>query len=93
MQTTVYGPSSDPKSPFQVAAVQSAALRSDCFPFEETMIPIVQQGPSPEEDYGLDAVAKHNATHLPADSPLYDAETRGLGIYVSQICLLGNDLY
>lgn len=48
---------------------------------------IVTQGPSPE-DYGLDAVAKHNAQTSTEQFPVYHEDAKGLGIYVSiSLCL------
>lgn len=44
----------------------------------------VRQGPSPEEDYGLDAIAKHNAATSTERFPSYQEDTKGLGIYVSR---------
>ncbi|KAF2162239.1 hypothetical protein M409DRAFT_27244 [Zasmidium cellare ATCC 36951] len=46
-----------------------------------TSTAIVQQGPSPEEDYGLDAIAKHNAATSTEQFPSYQEDTKGLGIY------------
>ncbi|KAK4508348.1 hypothetical protein PRZ48_002086 [Zasmidium cellare] len=46
-----------------------------------TSAAIVQQGPSPEEDYGLDAIAKHNAQVSTEQFPAYQEDTKGLGIY------------
>ncbi|EME49540.1 hypothetical protein DOTSEDRAFT_49782 [Dothistroma septosporum NZE10] len=42
---------------------------------------IVTQGPSPEQDYGLDAVARHNAQTSTQQFPAYHEDARGLGIY------------
>ena len=43
---------------------------------------IVHQGPSPEDDYGLDAVARHNAETGTEQFPSYHEDVKGLGIYV-----------
>ena len=48
---------------------------------------IVTQGPSPDEDYGLDAVAKHNAQTSTEQFPAYHEDAKGLGIYVSIVNL------
>ena len=45
---------------------------------------VVTQGPSPEEDYGLDAVAQHNAATSIEQFPSYQEDAKGLGIYVSR---------
>lgn len=45
---------------------------------------IIRQGPPPEEDFGLDAVAQHNAAVTSTEQfPVYQADAKGLGIYVS----------
>ena len=41
----------------------------------------VTQGPSPEEDYGLDVIAKHNAATSTEQFPPYQEDVKGLGIY------------
>jgi hypothetical protein len=43
----------------------------------------VTQGPSPEDDYGLEAVAQHNAVISTEQFPEYREDSKGLGIYVS----------
>ena len=45
------------------------------------------QGPSPE-DYGLDAVARHNAATSTEQFPEYQENSKGLGIYVSSRSIL-----
>ena len=52
-----------------------------------TSTAIVHQGPSPEEDYGLDAIAKHNAATSTEQFPTYQEDAKGLGIYVSELHL------
>ena len=42
---------------------------------------IVTQGSSPKEDYGLDAIAKHNAATATEQFPPYREDAKGLGIY------------
>ncbi|KAK5123196.1 hypothetical protein LTR85_003395 [Meristemomyces frigidus] len=43
---------------------------------------VIHQGPSPEEDYGLDAVAQHNAAVTSTEQfPVYQDDAKGLGIY------------
>ncbi|KAK3698477.1 hypothetical protein LTR37_016948 [Vermiconidia calcicola] len=42
---------------------------------------VVTQGPSPEEDFGLDAVAQHNAATSVEQFPPYEEDLKGLGIY------------
>ncbi|CAK4032362.1 Hypothetical predicted protein [Lecanosticta acicola] len=46
-----------------------------------TSTTIVHQGPSPEDDYGLDAVAQHNAETSAEHFPAYHEDAEGLGIY------------
>lgn len=41
------------------------------------------QGRSPQDDYGLDAIAKHNAQASTEQFPPYHEDPKGLGIYVS----------
>ncbi len=41
------------------------------------------QGPSPVDDFGLDAVQRHNAAISTEDFQPYHDEVKGLGIYVS----------
>lgn len=49
-----------------------------------TSIAVVTQGPSPEDDYGLEAVAQHNAAVSTEQFPEYQEGAKGLGIYVSR---------
>lgn len=49
-----------------------------------TSTAVVTQGPSPEDDYGLEAVAQHNAAISTEQFPEYQEDTKGLGIYVSK---------
>ena len=45
-----------------------------------------QQGLSHEENFGLDAVAQHNAAVASTEQfPQYHEDSKGLGIYVSQL--------
>ena len=44
---------------------------------------VVTQGPSPEDDYKLDAIAQHNAAVSVERFPSYEDDAKGLGIYVS----------
>lgn len=46
-----------------------------------TVTSTITQGPSPEDDYGLNAIAEHNAGT--EQFPTYQEDTKGLGIYVS----------
>lgn len=48
-----------------------------------TSTAVVTQGPSPEDDYGLDAIAQHNATTSAEHLLDYQPDAKGLGIYVS----------
>ena len=48
-----------------------------------TSAAVVTQGPSPEDDYGLDAVAAHNAAAPTEQFPEYHEDAKGLGIYAS----------
>lgn len=51
-----------------------------------TSTQVVHQGPSPEDDYGLDAIAQHNAAVASTEHfPAYHDDAKGLGIYVSQL--------
>jgi hypothetical protein len=51
-----------------------------------TSTTIVHHGPPPD-DYGLDAVAKHNAATSIEQFPPNDEEAKGLGIYVSNVAV------
>lgn len=43
---------------------------------------VLRQGPSPQEGYGLDAVAQHNAAVTSTEQfPVYQDDAKGLGIY------------
>ncbi|KAK5164819.1 uncharacterized protein LTR77_009483 [Saxophila tyrrhenica] len=42
---------------------------------------MITQGPSPEDDYGLEAIAQHNAIHSTEQFPPYEEDAKGLGIY------------
>lgn len=44
---------------------------------------MMTQGPSPDDEYGLDAIAQHNAIHSTEQFPPYEEDAKGLGIYVS----------
>lgn len=45
---------------------------------------IVHQGlPSDQDDFGLSAIAKHNAQASTEQFPVYHEDAKGLGIYVS----------
>ena len=48
-----------------------------------TSAAVITQGPSPEDDYGLDAIAQHNAATSTEHFPEYQEDAKGLGIYVS----------
>lgn len=57
-----------------------------------TSTTVVTQGPSPEDDYGLEAVARHNAAASTEQFPEYQEDPKGLGIYVSGRGMLGEQL-
>lgn len=46
---------------------------------------VPQQRPSPVDDFGLDAVAQHNAATSIEQFPEYHEDAKGLGIYVSSV--------
>lgn len=47
-----------------------------------TSATVVPAGSTPEDDYGLSAVAQHNVISVEPFSP-YEEDAKGLGIYVS----------
>jgi len=42
---------------------------------------VITQGPTPEEDHGLDAIVRHNATARTEQLPSDQGDIKGLGIY------------
>jgi hypothetical protein len=57
-----------------------------------TSTAVVTQGPSPEDDYGLEAVAQHNAATSTVQFPEYQEDAKGLGIYVSRSNILRHEV-
>lgn len=50
-----------------------------------TSASFVSMAPTTGEDYGLDAVAQHNAASATEAFPPYQEDAKGLGIYVNSL--------